>query len=302
MTFNLNLQHHIDAELASRPHEWVWWLDLVRRYSHDATLEGAYVGTYSLTAPRLGLTFVSRRHDWCGAPASASSVARRILTHGLKLLGKKRIPWDKESFAMLSIPQPLYYKPTEGIRRLIYVDIQSCFFEIYSRLPFDFWFKGNYAMGGNLFFRDFLPLELRQYKICRNALVGCLRVQISRKLIKGRIVESGNKNKLLSPQHWGFMAHMLHIFAVAAVQFGAIYYNTDGAIFLNERDANAWSEYVRNWGLIPSQKHDGLGIVWGIGCYKIGNDNIGATQIPNQPTDNLITPSDKIRQAWLKWL
>lgn len=302
MNNTLTVQHFIADELASRPHEFVYWLDFIQRFETDTALEGAFIGSYSLTAPRLNKTFVATHHVWCERPASAASVARRILSHGLRLLKRKRIPWNRQAVPLLAIPHPLYCQPTITPHPMWYVDVSAAYYSIYSVMPFDFWFDGNYSLGGDLQFADFLPQDLDKYKLCRNSIVGVLRTTQSSRLRKGVVVGDRARNSLLSPYHWGFIAHLLHSLAHMAVKNNAIYYNTDGAIFLSEADAINWARQVSDYGFKTNIKQQGYGICWGIGRYKIGDDAVGAQHTACVATNNLITPSDKCLTDYGKML
>lgn len=291
----------VSDELHSRPHEFAYWTDIAKRIQSDRAFEGAFVGTYSITVPKLNTTFVSNRHLWAEKPVSASSVARRLLYTGLPLLNRKRIPWNKRALPLLNIPHPLFCIPTMRCANLFYFDIKGAYYSIYSKLPLEFWFNGVRSLGGELRFGDFLPSDLRDYKLLRNCLVGCFRQTQSRRIRTGRVVIAHNFNALLSPYHWGFIAHLLHLIAQKAVDLGAIYYNTDGAIFTSLEDGLKWTRFVENLGLVPDLKQHGVGYVLGIGRYKIGVDTIGNIKSLPLPFSNLHTPGAKVLVDWRRY-
>ena len=294
------VQDFVSQQLQLREHKWTDWVNLCHEVRENADYEGSFLGSYSLTSTKLKTTFVSDQHTWAGAPVSASSVARRILYSGLKLLNRKRIPWNKRAFPLLEIPQPLYCIPLEGMQTLYYWDITSCYYEIYRRLPFDFWFNGYHALGGELQFADFLPQDLKQFKLVRNSLIGVLRVRESTKIRNFRPISTPNKNPLLSPYHWGYIANLLHLFAHRARELGATYYNTDGAIFTDWKAGQQWAEFVLNAGFVPNLAQTGTGIVRGIGRYKIGADAVGAQLKCCRPTNNLIEVPPTVIKYWEK--
>lgn len=295
-----SLSYFAEAELNCRIHAWANFALIKERIRQERIFEGAYCGTYSLTVPRLKTTYVSQSHLWYGQPVSASAVARRILAHGLKQLNRKRIPWNKQVFPMLSLQQPMYAMPTDRVVDLYYFDIKSCFYAIYSRLTLDFWFHGNFAHWGDLRFTDFMPKDLVLYKLCRNSLVGVMRCATSHRVRGGKIVELNTTNSVLSPCHWGFIAHLLHAIAQYALLCGAIYYNTDGAIFPTLEAGLRWVDFVRSLGFTADLKAQGKGEIRAIGSYDIGLQRVGSRVTKKEPYNNLFAPSDKIIKDWCK--
>ena len=290
----------IDAELHIRPHQWCDWGTILDRIKTEIEFEGAYCGAYSVTVPKLAVSFVSRKHIWCGEPVSAASIARRILSTGLKIWGKKRIPWNKRVFPLLAVPQPMFCTPLDKLQELYYFDIKSCYFSIYSKMTLDFWFHGNYAHWGDLKFADVLPQDLYKYKICRNSLVGVMRTATSDRVKAGKIQTFPATNSLLSPCHWGFIAHLLHNIALQAKGLDAIYYNTDGAIFKDVNAALKWCDFCKDLGFVTELKARGAGQVSGIGRYQVGDIKVGSFKAKPQAYSNLIQPSDKVVQNWLQ--
>lgn len=302
MRMELNfVSEYVEQVFESREHLFCNWAELAQRIPKDQELEGAFVGSYSLTYRNRKKTLVASHHTWCGLPVSASSVARAILRTGLFLLRRRRILWTSKSLHLLSLPQPLFCRPVAEAHRLTYVDIKGAYYRIYRALPFDLRFQGLRAYGGSLWFRDFLPVDLNDYKICRNSLVGVLRAMQSSRIKAGRIESSANRNPLLSPEHWGFMAHLLHSLAQTAISCGACYYNTDGAIFEKDDDAIKWSNLLVDRGFTPELKAQGSGYVASIGHYRIGSTTGGCVNPTSLPFDNLFTPSPYTLERWEQW-
>ena len=288
------------SELNIRTHQWCEWKSILSRIRDEPIFENAYCGAYSCTVPRLNTTFVSRRHLWYGEPVSASSIARRILNNGLKMTGKKWIPWNKSILPLLAIPQPMYCHPVEQWQPLYYFDIKSCYYSIFSRMSLDFWFGGNYAHWGNVKFSNFLPDDLSDYKLCRNSIIGVMRSATSDRVKAGKIQTFSARNNLLSPCHWGFLSHLLHAIAIQAVGYGAVYYNTDGAIFPSLESGLKWVSFCQDLNLQCNLKSHGLGRITGIGRYQIAAHKVGAIQSKPEAYANFIQPSDKILQGWLQ--
>lgn len=301
MDTNLPVQHYIDKQMSLREHRFVDWIDVIKGIPTNSQFEGAYVGSFSLTYANRQATLVGKHHDWCGKPVSASSISRLILRDGLKLLGRKRIFWNMKSKPLLDIPQPLYCKPLELGGRLTYVDIRRAYHTIYSRLPLDIRFQGLRAYGGRVWFRDFIPPDLCEYPLVRNSLVGCLRQLTQMRIKNGKTNVTPNRNIFLSPEHWGFITHLLHGIAHCAIRYNARYFNTDGAIFTRDEDAIAYCQQLAEWGFIPHIKAQGTGSIYSVGNYKIGEENAGCRNPKPLEFNNLIEPSPYILKRWIEW-
>ena len=289
---------YIHKELGSRKHQFCHFTDLLRQTKHSPDFEGSYVGSYSLTAPRLHTTFVSHRHTWCLEPCSASAIARAILYSGLALLKRTWIPWNKRILPLLGIPQPLYCVPIEKSRDLWYFDIKAAYFEIYRKLTLDFWYHGNFPHFGGLPFAEFLPADLGDYKMCRNSLIGVMRVTQSTRVRGYQLVPIKSRNNVLSPSHWGFIAHLLHSIANLAVGFGAVYYNTDGAIFTDLNAGLRWVNAIEALGFRCDLKAQGKGKIAAIGCYIIGSHKVGNPNYKLEPFCNLEPTNSKVLRGW----
>ena len=297
-----SVEDYINDQLNRRAHEFINWGEFIARIPYDRTLEGSYVGSYSVTLRNRSKTFVASHHDCAARPVSASTIARNILTTGLLLCVRKRFYWNRKSWRLLDIPQPLFCTPIAEARGLIYVDISGCYFNIYRKLPIDLWFQGLRIMGGEVWFKDFLPSDLQQYKLCRNSIVGVIRSLEASRIRSGKIEPEQNRNPLLNPMLWGFMAHLLHLFACAAVVNGAIYYNTDGAIFQNDEDAISWMSLINEWGLAPKLDAKGDGWVASIGNYRVGTKRGGRVNTKLLPFNNLITTKKNVVERWIQWM
>lgn len=291
----------VEEQYKAHKHEWVDWHDLIRRIATDKELSGSFVGSYSLTTKGRQLTYVSTRHSWCGKPISASTIARKVLQIGLNELGRKRILWNKTCLPFLSIPQPLFAIPQGEGSYLVYVDIKSCYYDIYRRMPFDFFWNGYVPVWGSLWFKDFLPEDIANHKLVRNSVIGCMRVEFSRTVRNYKVVETGNRNNVLSPCHWGFIAHLLHIFARMAVDCNAVYFNTDGAIFKSDEDADKWIQQINDLGFVCNLKAKGLGWVDYPGAYKIGDVGNCVRRGKIKSYSNLLPANWYVLTAWEKF-
>ena len=302
MEFYNSVQDYVEQQLGIREHQFIDWFEMCQRICKDKSLEGSFLGSYSLTTRNRKLTYVAEHHDWCKNPVSASTIARLILRSGLSLLGRRRIYWNRKSRPLLDIPQPLYCKPLEYGGRLTYVDISRAYYSIYRRMPMDISFQGLRVYSGETWFGDFLPKDLCDYKLVRNSLVGAFRALTQARIKDGKVDVKQNRNNLLSPEHWGYIAHLLHTLAWSAVNCGARYVNTDGAIFLRDEDAIAWSCQLNKWGLEPGIKCQGSGYIASIGNYRVGVQSGGRVNPKPLEFNNLIKPSPYVLGKWIEWM
>lgn len=295
----MNLDNLIDEELSSRPHAFTSWVKLKQDIHCNGAFNGARLGAYSLTTADRKNTFISTYHQWCGQPASAASVARLALKHSLTANKRKRFEWNRANLDLLDLPQPLYCASNPGEQYLVYVDIKSAYYSIYSRLPALLYYSsyGAKLCGDRLGF--LLPDDLKNFKLARNCLIGCMRARSGLLVRDKKIVSVPVRNALISPSHWGLIATLLHTLAHYAISFGAIYYNTDGAIFTSDEDATKWADFVGSLNLQTSIKAQGMGYCWGVGRYSIGKGKL-EFRPPCLPFSNLIEVNEGVLDLWTK--
>lgn len=301
-TDSFTIEDCIHAQLEKHPHSFTDWRELTLRIATDKALNGAYLGAYSITYGRKRQTLVAQTHKWCGKPVSASSIARVALEPSLQAIGRKRLFWNKRCLPLLEIPQPLYCNPVDYAEELIYVDVKACYYKLYSNLPVFLFYWGLRPISGDIRFRDVLPSNLQDYKLVRNSLVGVLRATRSTRVRDYKIHSYPNRNKFLSPCHWGAMAELLHYFAAQAVACNCIYYNTDGAIFRTEEDATNWAVKMSEWGMETSIKGRGAGRVSAIGNYHIAGMNTSNRLVRGRPYNNLLEANPYIVDMYQRLL
>jgi hypothetical protein len=98
------------------------------------------------------------------------------------------------------------------------------------------------------------------------------------------------------------MVEILHHFAQTAVAMGAIYYNTDGAIFLQDADSLRWVDFISEWGLKTEVKAKGAGFVQALGSYKIGATGTVSIAKKQRHYNNLIDPNKNVLDMWQRFL
>jgi hypothetical protein len=230
------------------------------------------VGSASLYQPR-------GKRAWIDVGAGYKNYATvtrgQLVRQALKVLQdwgeQKWYPWSKVRHGKYSeIAHPLFFKPYCGWGT--YVDISSCYYSIYSRLPYVFEYDPllDCLTGPEETFGDLLPPELAGDKLGRNMVVGIWRATKMTRIRGCQFTETRTDGKLRHPQAWAVIATWIHFFARLAVELGCVYYNTDGAIFPNQQAADYWIEQIINHGFWAKTKSVGAVSVWGLGRYAFG--------------------------------
>lgn len=291
----------ITEELGTRPHSFANLAKLIAEAKTNQIYEGAYVGSYSLTLRNKSQTFVAINHSWCQQPASASTIARAAMKPILAALNRKRFYWSRHEKHFLEVPTPLYCTPVQQYSHLVYVDIKGCFFNLYKKFPIDLRYGGRNVAGCDIVFADLLPTDIENYKLVRNSIPGIWRAWSSQRITEGRLKVHNTINNFLSPIHWAVLSQLLHLFAQEAVRLGAVYYNTDGAIFLTDESALAWIDFIAAKGLVATIKAIGNGFVWSIGRYQIDGKRWGGQAQNFRSFYNLQKINPQVLTAWDKW-
>lgn len=283
----------VKKQLQSREHRFADWQEVLDAIAHNKAFEGAYAGTYSLTTKDRELTLVDTKHKWCGKPVSASTISRLALETPLIALGRKRFFWTMKALPLLEEVPPYYAIPGHH-DYLIYADITACYYSLYRILPLYLYYWGLKPIYGCDIFDQFLPVDIADYKLVRNSVVGTMRSFSSTRVRGGKLVKTANKNKFLMPCHWGAIVEQLHYFAQLAIQNNAVYYNTDGGIFTSEKDALKWCDAIKSLGFQVSIKAQGAGQVQGLGAYRVGD--LGTIRLGRKPRsyNNLKQPNGHI--------
>ena len=242
--------------------------DFLPKCLSDRTFENAIVGSGSIYNVKTKTVYLYPSHLQEGTLHSCQSIARKIIENALRECGRRRYPnpqdFDPES--LLSPPQ--YCLPTTG--DLIYIDLKSAYFQIYQRMPM-FPHKGRKNWNNAPpFLSDFLPPDLKDFKVVRNSIGGLWRATTTTKIKGGKLVRSRLVFPTTSFASWSLLQSFLHTIGKIAVRMGAYYCNSDGYIF---KSSGNWQEFLGfldengfNWEI----KAWGAGEIRGIGQYQIG--------------------------------
>lgn len=147
---------------------------------------------------------------------------------------------------------------------MVYVDVRSAYWSILKLVAWDTDYHPGrwWGVGGSM--RDF---PLPEHKMARNMLVTVGTTRSATVWSRGRVSQRLTGNHLLNMPLWAAVQDTLHMVALRAVAFDAVYVNTDGYIMpaRNEAEFSGWLGSV---GLRSSVKHAGDCEVWGVGRYQ----------------------------------
>jgi hypothetical protein len=253
----------------------------------------AYIGDKSIYYSDLKQGYVCHDGLMAGLPITTSRVVRHHLRGLLALTGRKRVGFNRQTYQMCFIPQPLYCMPPEDTFEGVYVDITAAFWNIYRHLSLDVFYDGEHLGNGAARFSH-LPAEYAGEKKARNALIGITRARTQVYYHYGVAKQCPSHNPLLAPQLWGFIAHCLHEIAGLAVACGAVYVNTDGYIFPSgsHSQMEAFREIVGAYSLNTSIKASGQCAVYGVGRYEFNQIDRGKNRLV--PFSNLVDISGRL--------
>lgn len=194
-----------------------------------------------------------------GTPAGA------YIVDYLKGHGANRRPASNENKLMVTVPR---FANPGAWRNGYYVDIKAAYPSIYRRV----WWDTLFLPQHRIIEKGRIPLEeiaqvLGYHKHARNALVGIALSRHKTSWRDGRPVRVGALGGLFNPQLGWFCWSVLGWVAWQAKRMGARYWNTDGGIFINERDALRFADWLESVGFNWSCKEEGAVIVWGNGAY-----------------------------------
>lgn len=162
--------------------------------------------------------------------------------------------------------QPLYALPG-SYEDMAYVDISDAYYTIYKK-----YFSVQYRRLSYLSSPVEIP-ELEVSKRVKRSIYGVMRANsLLRYVRKGDRLEYIHKrvySSVFNPDLVNFINDILHVVAYRAVKdFGAVYFNTDGAI-IPQAKVSAYLEYLQNLGFKAKIKLSGHDVeVRGVGAYR----------------------------------
>jgi hypothetical protein len=150
---------------------------------------------------------------------------------------------------------------------MAYVDLRSAYWSITRIVGWDIdYYPGQWI--GKRSDNDDFPLP--EHKVARNALVSAGLLSPTHVWTGVGLKSIKTHNPLVNYDLWALVNDVLHAIAMIAVNYGAVYINTDGYIMARGL-ANTFISEVAEWGLQARIKHQGDADVYAVGSYKIGD-------------------------------
>jgi hypothetical protein len=203
-------------------------------------------------------------------PLTRSEIAKAILE---TLPERKRyiFPFSKKDFELMKDNfAGQYARIGKYTGEFVYIDIKSFYFSVYS-----FFLGVEYRRNTRFGIRKHLQLTQEQIeflsadKALRNTLFGIMRNHTRTVIKEGKALIQQSHNKFLNPQLANLTYDMSKaIMYKAIIEFGAIYWNTDGGIFPIQT-AEAFTQFIKSLGLkagIKAHWRKGV-VIKGIGIY-----------------------------------
>lgn len=236
---------------------------------------------------------------------SAGGAARLGVEYALKQAGRKHYSpkvWLNRHYKGV-IGTPLFCLPGGFEGEGFYLDIQSCFWEIYRKMPLAFEFVGDrLKWRTDLTHEQALPTGWGDNKLVRNSLPGLWRAGRIQRIRGGKLESQELKyTPFRSIDHWLVLREMLDYIAWNAVHtFKAYYWHTDGGIWVEPFLHGGWQFcdwLYEQFGLYARLKDEGRVACAGVGRYIFSDvDRLSAS--PAYPGVDSIVSRDR-PPVWL---
>lgn len=247
------------------------------------------IGSFTMTSDKERYT-VKHAADFIYGdfPVTAPELARDYLDFRyparLRASGEQAESYAQERFA------PLYYRPMVA-RCAHYVDLSGAFWWLMSVIGWNVdYLPGVFLSPGRA------PYDFPFYnnKLARNCLVTAGLNNDLQIWTGHKIILQSTYNAHLNRGLYAAIMDILHLFGIAAVNLGAKYVNTDGAILPDNRVAE-YLGYLDRFGAPYRLQHSGETIVTGVGSYRIGDFETGSFRHEyDAPMSNLVRPRGHI--------
>lgn len=198
-----------------------------------------------------------------GVPQTPPEIARDYLL--CKYTEKRR--HTKNQYTAINLPRshPRYCDPGR-YADMAYVDLKSAYWSITRILGWDIdYYPGRWLAKRS----DNDDFPLAENKIARNCLVSAGLMSPSHVWTGEAIKRVKTHNPLINYDLWAAVNDVLHSIASIALEFGAVYINTDGYI-VPRTLADSLINAIAEWGLNARIKGEGDADVYAIGSYKVG--------------------------------
>lgn len=229
-------------------------------------------------------------------PMTPGEAARTELSR--QFPGIRRVGWLPGHVKLFSLRPPLYCNPV-GPGKYVQLDLTSAYHQIYKYL----WLDTPYPLGyGNKSLWE-VGERLAKWKQARNAIIGVCRSRNGVAFKDGRRIQVSTQNSWLSPGLWATVQSILHEIATRAIEFGAVYVNTDGYIFpVQSPGWDLFENWLEKWNFDWSVRHEGRGEIAGWSCYKVGKSETYLYRIGSRPYGKINTVSKSSEDRFTAYL
>lgn len=193
---------------------------------------------------------------------------------------------------------PIWYSGSYLQRELVYIDIKSCYYQLYKKLWLDF--TEPYMKPPKMIPLKPIAERLKDWKAARNSVMGYLASEYICNVYekKHHYIYIAKSKKYFNPCILHCVNLMLHELATHALKLGSIYINTDGYFFLKNSRYPEMMRLLDKLGL-EFRTILGLGDIYRFNAYRINGIALRDTEtekhtkffdnLPSKYLDNIIT-------------
>lgn len=244
----------------------------------------------SVVVPAWGECIVTE--DVCENGKPATQLAYETLK---KHYPDLRLRWSKEQMRYLDAKAPQIFKG-EYWGELGYIDIKSAHAQLYKYL---------YLRSQRHFTRHQFPMyliaeELHSFKLARNCVVGICRSVEDKWVEQGEVSYRRKLNPYLSPTLWWQIAGILNQIASVMLGLGAVWINTDGYLFDQERNYRNAIHWFLDREILISHGWS-TGYILAINNYYVkGLKSCDSDVVGKEPIHNIEHNDYDFLKGWLK--
>jgi len=229
-------------------------------------------------------------------PMSPGQAAKTELSRAFP--GLKRVGWRRDHVELFDWRSPMYFDvPYQGSG--VYIDLKAAYCQIYRNL----WLDTPFPRGINTLSLAPVADRLQDWKAARNAVMGIIKNRTITGCRSGKRQEISVTNHFLSPGLWATVAAILHAVAATALEYGAIYINTDGYMFPNYEVAILFLDFLNDYNLRHEIRDSGILNLRGWNNYMVGRTSTALYRmersLPNGKINNVRADETK---KWLEYL
>ena len=229
-------------------------------------------------------------------PMSPGQAAKTELSRAFP--GLKRVGWHRDHIRLFDWRSPMHFnEPYQGSG--VYIDLKAAYCQIYRNL----WLDTPFPRGVGTLSLTPVADRLQDWKAARNAVMGVIKNRTITGCRSGKRQEISVTNHFLSPGLWATVQAILHAVASQALEYGAIYVNTDGYMFPDYEKTLGFLDFLNDHNLKHEIRDSGAIDLKGWNNYQVGRTSTGLYRmersLPSGKVCNIRTDDSK---KWLEYL